>query len=367
LSDAPPLIHKRKTDKTPRFYCLDGLRGLAAVVVMLYHYTLHAGGVRLLGGAYVVVDLFFILSGFVLIHSYGKKIENGMNLKRFMLIRVVRLYPLYLLGLILGFIALIHYSVLADTLDVDASKINHALLLNTLMLPYLNYEVWYFDKDILTGIIYPLNDPGWTIFFEFFVNIIFFYWISKFKNIKIIYLFAITYLIFFLYVVLTRTANPGWGVYNFYGGFPRVISEFFMGILVYQHYEKIKAKPWLTVAIAGAVFGLMSIGNTKLSLINMFILCPLLVLLCAKIQFKTIGNKVCTYLGNLSFPLYIVHVPIYHFMLNFEPISTLPIANKVIAISLTAIVISTLLIKGDKVVRNRLNLLFGLRKIGPKL
>jgi len=365
ITQTSPQTHK--VNKPSRFYSLDGLRGLAAVLVMICHYSSHAGGEWLFSGAYIAVDLFFILSGFVLIHSYGEKITSGMSFRKFALIRVVRLYPLFLVGIIVGLLAITYYGYLAGTLDNDLNKITNALLLNTFLIPYLNHEIWHFDTDILTGIIYPLNDPGWTLFFELFVNLLFFYYVSKFKNIKLAYLVVVSYLIYFVYVVMTKTANPGWGMHNFYGGFPRVISEFFMGILIYQHYEKIKARPLLTFIITAVVFGLMSSGDAKLGLINMFLLSPMLVLLSANIAFNDVGNKICTHLGDLSYPLYIMHVPIYHFMFNFEPISKLAPVPKIAAIALTAIMISSLLIRADQIVRNKLNHFFGLRRKVPAL
>jgi hypothetical protein len=70
-------------NKVDRFDLLDGLRGIAAIGVMIYHYTLH-NGLHWLGGAWVAVDLFFILSGFVIAHSYGNKILNGMGIQQFL-------------------------------------------------------------------------------------------------------------------------------------------------------------------------------------------------------------------------------------------------------------------------------------------
>src|SRR5476649_797527 len=87
--------------KSTRFDLLDGLRGVAAIAVMLHHYTQHTGW-DWFGGAWVAVDLFFVLSGFVIAHSYSKKILNGISFRDFTSVRLVRLAPLYLLGLALG-------------------------------------------------------------------------------------------------------------------------------------------------------------------------------------------------------------------------------------------------------------------------
>jgi peptidoglycan/LPS O-acetylase OafA/YrhL len=91
-------------EKRFRFDLLDGLRGLAAIAVMVHHFTQH-NGLHWLGGAWVAVDLFFILSGFVIAHSYGIKLLAGMPLRQFLLIRLNRLGPLYFFGLLIGLIA----------------------------------------------------------------------------------------------------------------------------------------------------------------------------------------------------------------------------------------------------------------------
>ena len=79
-----------------RFLVLDGMRGIAAIVVLIMH-TSAILDAKILNGAYLAVDLFFLLSGFVLAHAYGKKLEDGLPRTRFMAIRLIRLYPLHFL------------------------------------------------------------------------------------------------------------------------------------------------------------------------------------------------------------------------------------------------------------------------------
>src|SRR5262245_45457012 len=86
-----------------RFLVLDGLRGLAAFAVILDHVS----SVTLrhwFPGRYLAVDFFFVLSGFVLAHAYGERLQSQLSPWRFMCIRMIRLYPLYLLGLMLGLV-----------------------------------------------------------------------------------------------------------------------------------------------------------------------------------------------------------------------------------------------------------------------
>jgi peptidoglycan/LPS O-acetylase OafA/YrhL len=108
--------------KSTRFDLLDGLRGVAAIAVMLHHYTQHTGW-DWFGGAWVAVDLFFVLSGFVIAHSYSKKLLNGMSFREFAFVRLVRLAPLYLLGLALGVCAVLLSMTKTGTPQISGAQL----------------------------------------------------------------------------------------------------------------------------------------------------------------------------------------------------------------------------------------------------
>src|SRR5689334_10389454 len=89
--------------KTSRYDALDGLRGVAAIAVMIMHLT----QASLFKNAYVAVDLFFMLSGFVIAHSYGTRLLRGMTAREYVKRRVIRLYPMLLISLLIGLPVLI--------------------------------------------------------------------------------------------------------------------------------------------------------------------------------------------------------------------------------------------------------------------
>src|ERR1700744_1410613 len=78
------------------------MRGIAALSVMSYHYKDHVevfGGLKPFdGGGWTAVDLFFVLSGFVLAYTYEPRFKAGLTLGHFMQLRLIRLYPLYAMG-----------------------------------------------------------------------------------------------------------------------------------------------------------------------------------------------------------------------------------------------------------------------------
>src|ERR1700760_1005878 len=93
-------------EKPRVFLCLDALRGTAAIVILLFHVPYFFGAVLFQHG-YIAVDFFFMLSGFVLSFAYQEKIDQGGFFLRFAKIQMVRLYPLYFLGLVLGLMQLL--------------------------------------------------------------------------------------------------------------------------------------------------------------------------------------------------------------------------------------------------------------------
>src|ERR1700676_1910725 len=84
------------------FATLDGLRGVAAIVVLASHCINVFGFSWLIPHAGQAVDFFFCLSGFVIGYSYEKRLLGTMSFPEFVVVRIIRLYPLILVGLLLG-------------------------------------------------------------------------------------------------------------------------------------------------------------------------------------------------------------------------------------------------------------------------
>lgn len=149
-----------------RFEFLDALRGFAAFCVVFQH--LHVVQPNSFGfpNAYLAVDFFFILSGFVLAHAYGARLDAGMGFRGYALRRIIRLYPLAGLGALIGLcVLLLKWSIRPD--EVGAlSDISLSGALNVMLLPNLFIGTRLHDQ------IFPVNGPLWTLFFELSVNLI---------------------------------------------------------------------------------------------------------------------------------------------------------------------------------------------------
>ena len=144
-----------------KFHTLDGLRGIAALAVVSLHTKDVMGGLPF-PRAYLAVDLFFIMSGIVIAYAYDRRLAGEMTARQFMLARLVRLYPLYILGTVI-FTAGIAIG-LASGIPFElwnGDKLLWAALPAFFMLP--SYAEGF-------STLYPLNGPTWSLMLDLCVN-----------------------------------------------------------------------------------------------------------------------------------------------------------------------------------------------------
>ncbi|OLZ77877.1 Acyltransferase family [Chromobacterium violaceum] len=193
--------------------------------------------------------------------------------------------------------------------------------------------VWPFGLDFVHGSLFPLNDPAWSLFFELFVNIFFFYFVVKFKKFYNTF-FVITFLLFYIFTTLiTKQINPGWSYDYMYSGFIRVIYAFFMGTLIYNyHSQKIYN---FSVIVPIIMFIAFFSSSSKVAFFNSIVIAPLSVYFLSQLTHKHgIKSKICSILGDISYPIYILHFPIYRLL---HPILSLYISTQATIITIASI------------------------------
>src|SRR5688572_5964759 len=117
----------------PHFETLDGLRGVAALAVLVAHASAILLGESVVPRQLLAVQFFFMLSGFVMAYSYEQKLLFGMPFRDFILRRVIRLYPMILLGALLGFM----FFVANDAGRIDRAAVRLGCgILNVPCLPF---------------------------------------------------------------------------------------------------------------------------------------------------------------------------------------------------------------------------------------
>ncbi len=149
----------------PHFQTLDGLRGVAAIAVVIFHFMEIAvpnPNDNFIAHAYLAVDFFFCLSGFVIAYAYDDKIANigiGTFLKR----RLIRLHPLVVIGSVIGLLTFI-FDPFSNLVQSYTGKIVLMFVLSCLMLPFPAVKERYFN-------LFHLNSPTWSLFWEYVANI----------------------------------------------------------------------------------------------------------------------------------------------------------------------------------------------------
>lgn len=351
--------------KEERLFLLDGLRGIAAISVMVFHYTQH-NGLDWLEGAWAAVDLFFVLSGFVIAKSYQIKIIDGMGFKRFMTARLIRLLPLYLFGTALGLAALLIYIQTHSEGPVGTAQLAKAAALAPLLIPYLNWNAWPLGDTVIWHEVFPLNPPAWSLFFELFINAVFFLIISRTRRGLGVLAIGVLFVFYFTTISMLHQFNPGWGTGNFLPGFPRVTLEFFLGVLIHSKREHFaKVPPTFSMFLTLVALGLF-MGNQNLALFNALVLLPLTVALLSNAQVGPASARVCTVLGDLSYPIYVIHFPIQELLFRTTQINTLSPSTQTIVVSSIVMAISFLLIPADVKVRRALTTALARKRHRPR-
>lgn len=201
-----------------RLETLDLMRGVAALAVLIFHCAPPA--LRLAEHGYLAVDLFFALSGFVIAAAYAPKLLTTMSVADFLRIRLKRLYPLIVLGALLGFVGLHRAYGLRDLLIL--------LVTGLLLLPT---PLGSRDQgDPAMGI----NPPSWSLFWELLVNILYARWAVRWslRTLYVILILSGIVLIFNAFHDGQIAQGTRW--FNWWGGAPRVVFSFTLGVIVYH-------------------------------------------------------------------------------------------------------------------------------------
>jgi peptidoglycan/LPS O-acetylase OafA/YrhL len=296
--------------ETPHIYhALDALRGVAAISVVLLHFG-HSLHCDTLPHAYLAVDFFFVLSGFVVAHAYEAKLNRSMTPKAFMQRRFIRLYPLYVAGLILSVVTFV-----ADVaLGADHQKRSLEVAAFGLGLLFIPTPTALAPKGTW-GNIFPTNGPAWSLSLEFWINAIY-----AFCSKRLTRPILTTILLLSLGAVIGGTllhddANLGWNWETYLGGWARVFWSFFAGIAAYRIHRSTTLRPcrtWVGVFLGLLLVDIFSFGEPGVlaDLLSIVVLFPAIVFVGARVRFHRLAIAVSGWLGATSYALYIVHRPI---------------------------------------------------------
>jgi peptidoglycan/LPS O-acetylase OafA/YrhL len=273
-----------------RFLVLDGLRGVAAIAVMSRHLPPYLADQIILPESYLAVDLFFVLSGFILAHSYEQRLLAGMSVGEFMRIRIIRLGPLYWLAGILAF--------------AEMHRIANPAILNLLFLPAPSYFH-----------VYSLNFPAWSLGCELVANAIFAAFIHKFRG-NLIFIpisIGLAGMVAASVVLGDLQGGPHWS--DMWVGYDRVMFSFFLGVLIYRKYQKSKIEfsSIIGLLLPFALLGLFNIAPSWSGLYDIGIVTlvfPLIVWLGAGSHVPYRAGQIMGLLGAASYGVYVLQIPL---------------------------------------------------------
>jgi peptidoglycan/LPS O-acetylase OafA/YrhL len=294
-----------------RFVVLDGLRGIAAICVVIYHFSQH-GDAALLPYACFAVDLFFCLSGFVIAKSSLKATAAGMAPVTFVRKRLVRLYPMFAVGIALGVLALSWKAFRGEA--VFSSGFLAALIANVVYLPAFGGSQIAVGPVTIRNAAFPFNPPAWTLFYELVINMLFFYlWRSGLTSLrKTGLIVAVIFPVLFLLAFAGR-GSDGWSVEvdQMVIGFTRTLGGFAAGVALFLCHRQVAlrggARTWLAPMLAAALVLAFQFGGSQVVVLALM---PLTVWIGAKVEVERGVERICRGLGALSYPLYCIHVPI---------------------------------------------------------
>ncbi len=298
------------------YAALDGLRGFAALSVVLHHFGHWLNAASLAANSHLAVDLFFCLSGFVLPLAYEERFRVSLTPLEFFRIRLIRLMPLVVLATIVGAVYVLFRSHV-NRGPVSYGELLAATLLGTLNLPFLTAS-----RAIGGPQIFPLNGPQYSLFFEIVVNIVWsvarrFYqpWLS---------------LIFFLGCTasLPIVGLGGDEATTFWSGFPRVGASFFAGVLIFHfdrtHLRKMELQRafWFFAILLALSFYYPARLPPAVHIAFIVLVSPLVVLTGSRVRLSGKWQSIAALGGALSYPVYVLHYPIFCWINGFYQFAT---------------------------------------------
>lgn len=307
------------------FEILDGLRGVAALAVVIFHFMewVFVPGENFIGHGFLAVDFFFCLSGFVIGYAYDNRIQK-MGAWEFFKSRLIRLHPLVVLGSVLGLIGFF-LDPFALPVAYSWGKLLLLFICSVLLIPFPVMQDRSFN-------LFGLNAPSWSLFWEYVANIFYAFVLYRVGRRSLLVLTMVAAA--GICMVSYRAGNllGGWSKGTFPDGGVRVAYSFLAGLLVYRSNWIIKNKLGF-IALAGLLFLAFIMPWSKCdwlveALIVLFYF-PLLVALGAGSGLSPQWKKVCRFSGNISYPLYMTHYAAIWVFGNYftnkkPPVSALP-------------------------------------------
>jgi peptidoglycan/LPS O-acetylase OafA/YrhL len=299
---------------------LDGLRGVAAIIVVIFHVFETYSGTRfkqIINHGYLAVDFFFLLSGFVVAYAYDDR-WGKMTQWEFYKRRLIRLQPMVIMGSIIG--ALFFYTQGGNLFplinQIPVWQMLLVMLIGFTMIPLpTSMDIRGWQE------MHPLNGPAWSLFFEYVANILYALVFRRFSK-KVLTVFVVIFAAMLVHYLVWGPKGDvigGWSINaeQLNIGFTRLLYPFFAGMLLSRigKFMHIKNAFALCSLLLIVVFFIPRIGDEHTLWMNglyesfsIILIFPLIVAIGAGGHITGgFAKKACKFLGDISYPIYITH------------------------------------------------------------
>ncbi|RAJ76571.1 peptidoglycan/LPS O-acetylase OafA/YrhL [Chitinophaga dinghuensis] len=306
----PPQLKSRQ-----HYEILDGLRGIAAIVVVIFHFMeewITDYSKNFVGHGYLAVDFFFVLSGFVIAYAYDERMQR-VSIKEFLVSRLIRLQPMVIFGAILGLVTFLWDPFVGLLPGYSPGKIALVFVTTMLMIPYPAITERF-------GNLFSFNAPAWSLFWEYIANIIYGVILWRLDRRILAALTVVAAGLLGWVAFRAGGIGGGWGAQNFWDGGARLFYSFSAGMVIYRYKLIIPNRlgfPGIGLLLCAALFIPFFPKNWLVEASIAIIYFPLLISLGAGAQLKSWLAPLCRFLGRLSYPLYMVHFGFIWIFVNY--------------------------------------------------
>ena len=298
------------------FEILDGLRGIAALSIVLFHFMeiVYQPSKNFIAHGFLAVDFFFCLSGFVIAYAYHQERIEKMGIAAFFKTRLIRLHPLVIFGSVLGLLAFLFDPFSSHPETYETGKLILIFLASVFLVPFPVMPDRYFN-------LFGLNAPAWSLFWEYVANILYALFLYKLSRRS---LFLLTILAGAgLFIVSCRAGGSllgGWNGETFWDGAARISYSFLVGMLIFRSNWIIKSKLGfisLSVLLMLAFLIPFTEWNWLTEPLVVLFYFPLLIALGAGATLTEGFKKICIFSGKISYPLYMTHYAVMWIFANY--------------------------------------------------
>lgn len=287
------------------FEILDGLRGIAAIAVVIFHFmewVFTDPTQNFIGHGFLAVDFFFCLSGFVIGYAYDDRIAK-MGLRKFFISRIIRLHPLVIIGSVLGLLAFLFDPFGGHPELYSTGKIVLTFICSLFLIPLPVIADRGFN-------LFSFNAPAWSLFWEYIANIVYAFVLCRINRFYLQILTILSAVAICYVAYNSDNLLGGWSGSTFWDGCARISYSFLAGLLIYRCNWVIKNKLGvisLTIFLLMAFVMPSSEWNWLSEPLVVLFYFPLLIALGAGAELTPNLKKICVFSGKISYPLYMTH------------------------------------------------------------